>query len=426
MNEPAKHPPARNLGDLLGEVVPKAWPPAPSPSPGKNPFERLLAGRAAAEAGALHKRSLVEVNVQRLPFAVLTTKSSGATSSIVVEEAFYRGGDVERRSWRVSPNAEYGLPGPSAYFAFRALEKIVLAHTVGRGAPLENPQAFDFQEICRELHLTKHSANHDQIRLDLKRIKGATFINKGMIRKRLAARPGAPRGRALRSEREEVVSLIERLVFRNEELPDGTVASQNQVWFGSFYLESVNSGYVKPFDWDLWNSFKRPATRRLFEILDLRLGGTPDAEVVDFDYEKLAGLIPLTPQKHLSKAKGVLNRVLDELRGPVLEGYAWREVDGAWILHLSPSPSYRHRRADQGSPDLDLRAHELAQKLGDLANLPCYKRVVGKVDRQWIDIALSETKQAADAGQVRNRGAYFTKVLREILTRRGLPVPFGA
>jgi hypothetical protein len=221
------------------------------------------------------------------------------------------------------------------------------------------------------------------------------------------------------------VSLIERLVFRNEELPNGAVATQNQVWFGSFYLESVNSGYVKPFDWDLWKSFERPAARRVFELLDLRLGGTPDAEVIDFDYEKLAALIPLTPQKHLSKAQGVLNRVLDELRGPVLESYLWRVIDGAWMLYLSPAPSYRRRRADQGSPDLDLRAHELAQKLADTGNLPCYKVVVGKVDRQWIDIALSETKQAADAGQVRNRGAYFTRVLREVLTRRGLPVPFG-
>ncbi len=344
----------------------------------------------------------------------------------MVEEAFHRGGEVERRSWRVSPNAEYGLPGPSAYLAFRALEKIVLARTLGRGAPLGNPQVFDFKDICRELGLSEHSDNRDQIRLDFKRIKGATFANRGMIRKRRPARPGARPGRALRSDHEEVVSLIERLVFRNEELPDGTVASENQVWFGSFYLESVNSGYVKPFDWELWRSFRRPATRRLFEILDLRLSGTPEAEVVDFDYEKLAAQIPLTPQKHLSKARGVLDRVLDELQGPVLAGYAWREIDGAWIIHLSPSPAYRRRRAGEGQPDLDLRAHELAQKLGDLENLPFYKRVVGSIDRQWIDIALSETRQATDAGQVKNRGAYFTRVLREILTRRRIPVPFGA
>lgn len=427
MNHSGHHLPAKNLADLLPSIGPREASPAPLPLSGKDQFiNGMLEARAASETRDTRQRSLVEVNVQRLPFAILTTKQSGATTPIMVEEAFHRGGDIERRSWRVSPNAEYGLPGPSAYLAFRALEKIVLSHTVGRGAPLENPQTFDLQDIFRELGLSKHSANHDQIRLDLKRIKGATYVNKGMIRKRLAGKPGERRGRALRAEREEVVSLIERLVFRNEELPNGTVATQNQVWFGSFYLESVNSGYVKPFDWDLWKSFERPGSRRVFELLDLRLGGTPDAEVIDFDYEKLAALIPLTPQKHLSKAQGVLNRVLDELRGPVLENYAWRDIDGAWILHLSPSLSYRRRRADQGSPDLDLRAHELAQKLGDLGNLPCYKRVVGKVDRQWIDIALSETKQAADAGQVRSRGAYFTKVLREVLVRRGLPVPFGA
>lgn len=418
-------PPEKSLAGLIPTIL---FPKPPFPAPPTKPMSvaEILASHAAATASEKREQCLVEVNVQRLPFATLTSRQSGATNPILVEEAFHRGGDVERRLWRVSPNSELGLPGPSAYLVFRALEKIALSHTVGRGQPLENPQSFDLLDLCRELGLSKHNANNDQIRLDLKRIKGATFVNRGMIRKRLAGKPGARRGRALLSDREEVVSLIERLVFRNDQLPDGSIARQNQVWFGSFYLESVNSGYLKPFDWELWKSFERPAARRVFEILDLRLGGTPDAEVIDFDYEKLAAQIPLTPQKHLSKAQGVLNRILAELRGPVLEGYAWREIDGAWMIHLSPSPSYRRRRADQASPDLELRAHELAQKLADMGNLPFYKRVAGKVDRHWIDIALSETRQAEQAGQVRNRGAYFTRVLREILTRRGLPVPYGA
>jgi hypothetical protein len=377
------------------------------------------------DQAAGRERSLVEVNVQRLPFAVLTSKKSGSKSPIVVEESYNRAGEVETRSWRASPNTEYGLPGPSAYLVFRALERFVLARTLGRGELLTNPQTFDFQDLCRLVGLTIDDTNYSQIRLDLKRIKGTTFLNRGMLRKRMSPNEHGRPTRARRTITEEAVSLIERVSFRNEEFPDGTVATQNQVWFGSFYLESVNSGYVKPFDWNLWRSFSRPASRRLFEILDLRMNATPEAEILDFDYDKLAALIPLTPQKYLCLAQRVVNRLLDELRGPVLESYIWREVDGAWMIHLSPSPSYRRRRADQGSPELDLRAHELAQKLGDMANLPCYKRVVGKVDRQWIDIALSETKQAEQAGQVRNRGAYFTKVLREVLARRGLPVPFA-
>jgi hypothetical protein len=418
----------KSLSELMGRAltVRDARLVPPPPPQGPSAVEALLATREAVQDRSSHERSLVEVNVQRLPFAILTSKKSGSKTPIVVEEAFHRGGEVETRTWRASPNTEYGLPGPSAYLVFRALERLVLGRTLGRGAPLENPQTFEFQDISRLLGMAQHSDNRDQIRLDLKRIKGTTFINRGMLRKRLAGKPGARRGRALRSDREEVVSLIERLLFRNEELVDGSVATQNQVWFGSFYLDSVNSGYVKPFDWDLWQSFKRPAARRLFEILDLRMNATPEAEILDFDYDKLAALIPLTPQKFLSLARAVVDPLLGELRGPVLESYTWREIDGAWMLHLSPSPSYRRRRADQASPDLDLRAHELALKLGDLSNLPYYKRVAGKVDRQWIDIALSETKQAEQAGQVRNRGAYFTKVLREILTRRGLPVPYGA
>lgn len=428
MVEPAKHPAAVPRASFA-ELVRNVFGPRPlshsSQAAGGNAVERVLEGRAKAESAAGRERSLAEVNLQRLPFAVLTTKKSGSTTPIVVEEAFHRGGEVERRVWRVSPNVEYGLPGPSAYLVFRALEKIVLSRTLARGAPLENPQTFEFQEIARELGLADHSDNREQIRLDLRRIKGASFVNKGMIRRRLVGRPGSRPARARLSEREELVSLIERLAFRNETLSDGTVATENKVWFGSFYMESVNTGYVKPFDWGTWGSLKRPAARRLFEILDLRLSKTPDAEVVDFDYEKLVAVIPLTPQKHLSKAQGVLNRLLDDLQGPVLASYAWREVDGGWVIHLSPSPAYRRRRGAQ-EPELDLRAQELAQRLGDQANLPFCKKVVGSVDRQYIDIALSETRQAADAGQVKNRGAYFTRALREILKRRGLPVPYGA
>jgi hypothetical protein len=427
MNEGGSQIPSRsrNLSDLIAQVLRGRPAPDAPPAP-PNPIERALESRSRAEAIAAGERTITEVNIQRLPFAILTSKKSGSKASIVVEEAFHRGGEVETRSWRASPNAEFGLPGPSAYLVFRALERLALSRTLGRGQPLSNPQAFDFQDLCRLTGLTVDDANNAQIRLDLKRIKGTTFVNRGMLRKRLGPRLQGRPTRARRTVLEEAVSLIERVVFRSEELPDGTVATQNQVWFGSFYLESVNSGYVKPFDWDLWQSFRRPATRRLFEILDLRMNATPEAEIFDFDYDKLAALIPLTPQKYLSLARAVVDPLLNELRGPVLESYAWREIDGAWMLHLSPSPSYRRRRADQASPDLDLRAHGLAQKLGDMGNLPYYKRVAGKVDRQWIDIALSETKQAEQAGQVRNRGAYFTRVLREILTRRGLPVPYGA
>lgn len=418
--------PYPSFASLVKGALGKCVAPHDGPSPpAPNPVEQALASRQEAAEAAKRERSLVEVNAQRLPFAVLTSKKSGAKHPIVVEESFHRGGEAETRSWRASPNTEFGLPGPSAYLVFRALERIVLSRTLGRGQPLANPQPFEFQDLCRLVGMTVDDANYAQIRLDLKRIKGTTFLNRGMIRKRGGPKEHGRPVRASRTTTEEAVSLIERVAFRNEELPDGTVATQNQVWFGSFYLESVNSGYVKPFDWELWQSFKRPATRRLFEILDLRMNATPEAEVLDFSYHKLAALIPLTPQKHLSLARVVVNRLLEELRGPVIDGYTWRAIDGAWVIHLSPSLSYRRRRSDQGSPDLDLRAHELAQKLGDMGNLPCYKRVVGRVDRQWIDIALSETRQAGDAGQVRNRGAYFTKVLREILTRRGLPVPFA-
>lgn len=428
MNPSGKHPPARDLAQLIRDILPTECIHSSSPSPlaPEIPVARILRDRHSATASTAHELSIVEVNVQRLPFAILTTKKSGSKIPIVIEEAFHRGGEVETRCWRVSPNTEYGLPGPSAYLVFRALERLVLSRTLGRGAPLFNPQSFEFQDVCRLVGLSVDDANYAQIRLDLKRIKGTTFLNRGMLRKRMGPNERGRQTRARRTVVEEAVSLIERLAFRNEELPDGSVATQNHVWFGSFYLESVNSGYVKPFDWDLWKSFRRPAARRLFEILDLRMNATPEAEILDFEYDKLAALIPLTPQKYLSLARAVVDPLLGELKGPVLERYAWREIDGAWILHLSPSPSYRLRRADQGRPDLDLRAHELAQKLGDMANLPCYKRVVGKVDRQWIDIALSETKQAEQASLVRNRGAYFTKVLREVLVRRGLPVPFGA
>lgn len=397
-----------------------------------SPSGQTLGRRADGTDGVVQDprardRWLSEVNLQRLPFARLWDKSTGSMEPIVVVETEIRDGQTVRRRWQVIPGSKMGMPGPSAYATFRALEKIVLRRTIARSVPLANPQEFELQEICRELDLSYQGKTCRQIKQDLRRIAHAKCVDEGFIRWKLRDAGERPRRAVRRASKEEVFSIISRLVFRHEELPDGTVARSNLAWFDDLYLASVNSGYVKPLDWELWKSLERPAARRLYELFDLRMFATPRAEVVEFDYEQLAQLLPIKVEKHVSRARERLDRVVETVQnGGVVAGWDWREDGMIWTLLLRPAEGYRRGLIARVRPTPDPRAVELAEELRDAKSLALFNRIVTAVPRTYVDMALSETRMQTRTreGGIANAAAYFVTTLAGILQRRGLPVPF--
>ena len=425
--------PPKKIRDILAQAAVlggvEAQPGAPPTS--DSPQEAADLQQAAIRNLRAQERWLSEVNLQRLPFAIMWDKQTGGKGPIQVSQTFLREGSTVERRWQVLPG-QLGIPGPTAYETFRALEKVLLGRTVGRGIPLSNPQEFEIQDICRELGLSPVDRTYRRIKQDLRRIRDCTFIDGGMLREKrnrqqkLKARKskrGRPKPKIVQEELR--FSLIDSLLFRYDQDVDGQIARSNRIRFGDVYLLSVNAGYVKPLDWDLWRKLERPVARRLYELIDLKIFSIPAADALGFDYDELAQLIPVTRKQYLSNASQNLKAPLEMLKGPVISNYRWHENGNVWTLIVEPSPEYRKAVKERIHPTIDVRAHEVARALRDTQNLPFYQRVVQSIDRLYVDIALSETKTAVHAGAISKPGAYFTKTLVDILRRRGLEIPFS-
>ena len=89
-----------------------------------------------------HDRALSEVNTQRLPWAWLWDRDTGTSRPIEVVETYLRDGKTIQRLWRVTPGSDFGMPGPTAYETFRALESLILPRTIGRSIQLSSDRAY--------------------------------------------------------------------------------------------------------------------------------------------------------------------------------------------------------------------------------------------------------------------------------------------
>jgi hypothetical protein len=98
-------------------------------------------------------------------------------------------------------------------------------------------------------------------------------------------------------------------------MPYGAVAEKNYLWLSSLYLDSINDNYVKPIDYTYFQSLKNCIAKRLYELLGIKFYGLRNKREKFFriGYLNLYRLLPITPQKHLSKAKENLNPAHNEL-----------------------------------------------------------------------------------------------------------------
>jgi len=248
-------------------------------------------------------------------------------------------------------------------------------------------------------------------------------VDEGLLKEKKGSKSPGRLGKT----RGDAFHIIDRLVWRNDPLPDGTVARQNHVWFGEPYLESVNAGYVKLIDWDRWMTLGRhPLAQRLYEVLGLRFFGLKNSPYAVFDYPLWCQLMPVHPQQYVSRAKQCSEPAHEALhREGVLERVEWVTDTLPWQIRYYPTARYLQQLRADPDPELNLLALELANELDDRRSLPLYQLIVVKVDRDYIQAARAEVRMKRQEGKLKNPGAYFNRTLQRILTSIGLPVPFG-
>ena len=248
-----------------------------------------------------------EVNLARLPFFASSTK--GLKKKVKIE---YR--HVERIGerdvevlWKVSANAEYGYPGPLSEAVHTAVMQIVTEH----GFPIQNPITFTIYDVCKRLESKPSGRTRRQV--------------KDAIRATRLAGVEIKRSFTTKNQRrlsfEDIQNLYSRVIFFGDEDPEtGESIEYSAVWLADFYVDSLNSGYFRPIDFEYYKLIRKAsfASPKIYNYLGYRFSTScfkHNNEYARVDYDKLAIIADVKRQPNKSSAKQKLakaHRVLQE------------------------------------------------------------------------------------------------------------------
>ena len=239
-----------------------------------------------------------EVNTLCLPFFFLAKRSTHRT--IECRKVRRNGKQVVEAVWRVIPHPAYGQPGPLAHRVHRAVEQMITE----RGLPTENPISFSIHDLCRRTGIAAGGTEYVKVKQALLSIKATQVESKGAFYAKSQTR-----------HIDDVFSIYERIVFTGEHLPDGTVAESNVLWLGSWYLESLNSLYVKPLDYRCYRGLHTPIARRMYELLGVKFYGVAENRHpwIRYRYSTLCTLLPITRRRYCSQVHQQLGSAHKEL-----------------------------------------------------------------------------------------------------------------
>jgi len=384
-----------------------------------------------------------EVNLLVFPFFALNNREVTERKETVFQTVVLRDGREVEISWIVSANSRYGYPGPFDKKLFRAIEHVLTQMK----PPIENPITFSTYELCRLVGKGIGGRQYQGVKEILRRIVATTIRSQGAY---------FHKGR--RRWIDDTFHLYERVIFKGEEFPDGRVAETNYLFLSEWYLESLNNRYVKPIDYEYYNSLKSTIAQRLYEILGVKfypvIRSGAEAGGLRYRYSTLCQLLPIARQRYRSKAREKLDPAHDELiETGFLADVRWEESEERdWLLHYSPGPRVREevRRFQLQAPeeiplleadsaasdsvvgaDPDPYAQEglvrrILEVTGDEHSRAFYTQLARRALREpklqdLIERCLSEVKYEAHRGRIRtSKGAVFVDKLKRYCKERGI------
>jgi len=247
------------------------------------------------EAKALDVKRFIagEVNLSRLPFFASSTKGLKKKISIEYRHIAQIGGREVEVLWEVTANAKYGYPGPLAEAVHTAIMQIVTEH----GFPVQNPIAFTFYDICKRLDLDPSGRTRREIRNAIRSTRLAGIeIQQSFLHKD---------GRRLSFT--DIQNLYTRVIFFGDEIPETQHPIEySAVWLADFYVDSLNSGYIRPIDFEYFKQIRKAsyASTKLYRYLGYRFSGCfkHNNEYSKVDYDELAIIADVKRHRYKSKA----------------------------------------------------------------------------------------------------------------------------
>jgi hypothetical protein len=255
-----------------------------------------------------------EANLLRLPLFALRTKGLRTLDGIECRGTITRNDETHDFVFRASRSTATLYPGPLS----RAVHLAFLSLATDRGFPLANPISWGWRDLCRRMGITYSGREVQQMKAA---IKATSFLS---IESQFAVY-SKPDGRMIRTQ-DEGLHLYDRYAFVGTELPDGTVAEENYLWFSGWYLDNLNTMFTAPLDYELWRWLDRqsPIASRLYEFLLVNFySGTP---LLRINYDKLAQFLPVKLERYRSDARRQLDPAFKLLElADVIEEASWAD-----------------------------------------------------------------------------------------------------
>jgi hypothetical protein len=248
--------------------------------------------------------------------------------------------------------------------------------------------------------------------------------------------------------------LFPRYVMRGQRLPTGEYADTHAVWLASWFRTNYLHHHVRPIDLAFHRCLRKPIAKSLYPLLELGWYAT-DGQPYTKSYPELCREFLLHESRYLSRIKQQLDPAHHELaRAHFLAHWEYRPAatGASWVIIYHPGPKFfadqqaREARRQQAAriahgaqplpPSLPSPSEPLLPLLADLLaicgdrqNQAAYQKVLREYPEELIQMALAETRQAAQEGRIRKTpGAYFMDTLKRLATlreARGTPTPAG-
>lgn len=252
-----------------------------------------------------------EANLLRLPLFALDTKRLKTLDGIQCKGSITRDGETHQFTLKATRNTATLYPGPLARDAHMAFLSLASEASL----PLQNPISWSWRDLCRRMDM----AYAGRTVLGLKRAIRSTALL--AIQSEYAIYSKAER--RMLCTRDEALHLYERVSFVGGELPDGTKADANYLWFSDWYLQNINAMFTAPIDYELWRFLDKRSfiASRLYEFLLLNF--YKSLPVLRINYGTLAQFLPIKAERFRSLAQQRLEPAIRLLDAAGLARVEW-------------------------------------------------------------------------------------------------------
>ena len=320
-----------------------------------------------------------ETNFLVFPFFALNRKNLSKKLEIEYRDIDKKGDPKKEIVWNVSANPKYGYPGPFDREVHKAIEQII-SEILREEKKIKNPIAFSIYDLCNRMGITSAGGdNYQRIKKALERIRMTGIKSEGAFYHK-----------GKKEWISSVFGLYDGVIFRGEQLEDGSIAEINLLYLGNIYLQNLNSRYTKPIDYTYWRSLESKIASRLYEILGVKFYGVRNKKecFIHYKYSTLCQLLPLTPYRYFSAAKWQLNSAHDELKETgFISEYEWsKNSNKDWLICYWPGERAKEEIKRAETKSIDNWTPVCVQRTGREGYLPGPKEEVKEFSKEQVDL----------------------------------------